>query len=62
MEYYRIHGQKQLSGTIAVSGAKNFALKCFGAAIMMDGPFTMTNVPEIEDVRRMREIMLALGA
>lgn len=62
MEYYRIHGQKQLSGVIAVSGAKNFALKCFGAAIMMDGPFTMTNVPEIEDVRRMREIMIALGA
>jgi UDP-N-acetylglucosamine 1-carboxyvinyltransferase len=62
MEYYRIHGQKQLSGSIAVSGAKNFALKCFGAAIMMDGPFTMTNVPEIEDVRRMREIMIALGA
>lgn len=62
MQWYRIHGQKQLAGSVTVSGAKNFALKCFGAALMLDGPLTVTRLPEVEDVHRMIEIMEALGA
>lgn len=60
-QFYRIQGQKQLSGTIAVSGAKNFALKCFGAALMLDGALKLSRLPEVEDVHRMIEIMEAIG-
>ncbi len=61
MQWYTINGQKPLSGEIAVSGAKNFALKIVGAALMTDGPLLVTRVPEIEDMHRMLEIMESLG-
>ncbi len=61
MEFYKIQGKNQLSGEIAVSGAKNFALKCFGAAILMDKPLNIARLPEIADVHRMMEIMSAIG-
>ncbi len=62
MDHYRIQGGKALTGSIAVSGAKNFALKTFGAAIIMDGPLEISRLPEIQDVHRMMEIMETIGA
>ena len=61
MQWYTITGQKPLSGEIAVSGAKNFALKAFGAALLCDAPLLVSRVPQIEDVHRMLEIMQELG-
>ncbi|TAK04828.1 UDP-N-acetylglucosamine 1-carboxyvinyltransferase [Patescibacteria group bacterium] len=62
MAHFEITGGRPLSGTIAVSGAKNAALKFLAASLLMDGPVTLTNVPRIEDVRRMVEILKGLGA
>ncbi len=57
MQRYVITGPTELQGSIAVSGAKNFALKCFSAALVMDGALFVSRIPEIEDVHRMLEIM-----
>lgn len=54
-------GRKLLSGQIAVCGAKNEALKLMAASILCDTPLPLENMPAIEDVRRMAEIIEKLG-
>lgn len=56
-----INGQKPLSGSIKVKGAKNAALKVFPLALMTDEPIKVINVPDIEDCHRAQEMLLALG-
>ena len=54
-EFFRIEGGKALSGAVAISGAKNAALKMLAAATLTGERCRFTNVPEIEDVRVMAE-------
>lgn len=62
MERFIIKGQqKPLSGEIEVKGAKNAALKVLAASILTDKIWQIKNVPEIEDIRRMLEILKDLG-
>ncbi len=56
-----ITGKQQLSGEIAVAGAKNAALKALAASLILDEPSQLTNVPKIEDISRLVEIMEDLG-
>jgi len=62
MEKFVINGGKTLSGKIRVSGAKNSALKLIAASILADGRTTLRNVPVIEDVNIMIEMLRTLGA
>ncbi len=61
MAYFRINGQKPISGEISVTGAKNAALKFIAASLVCDGPVRLTNMPDIQDVRRMLTLVAALG-
>jgi UDP-N-acetylglucosamine 1-carboxyvinyltransferase len=61
MDQYRIVGGRPIGGTIRASGNKNAALPCIAAALLADGPVTLRNLPEIEDVQVMLEIFRALG-
>ncbi|MEK7139736.1 MAG: UDP-N-acetylglucosamine 1-carboxyvinyltransferase [Patescibacteria group bacterium] len=54
-------GKKKLHGTIAVRGAKNAALKAMAASILFKNPLTLSNVPDIEDVRRMADLLEHVG-
>jgi len=56
-----LDGQKKLDGEISIEGAKNAILPLIAAAIAVEGISSFTNVPEIEDVSRMEEILAALG-
>ncbi|MGH2473789.1 MAG: UDP-N-acetylglucosamine 1-carboxyvinyltransferase, partial [Candidatus Limnocylindrales bacterium] len=60
-EVFRIEGGKPLSGTIAISGAKNAALKLLAAATLTGERCRFTNVPEIEDVRVLADTLRDLG-
>src|SRR4051812_26161112 len=60
-EAFRIEGGRPLTGTIAVSGAKNSALKLLAAAVLTGERCRLENVPEIEDVRVMTEVLTDLG-
>ncbi|MDO8496641.1 MAG: UDP-N-acetylglucosamine 1-carboxyvinyltransferase [bacterium] len=62
MDKFVINGGKKLSGTIEVRGAKNAALKLFAASLLTKKPVKLTNVPEVEDVSRMSELLRNLGA
>ncbi|MDD2257858.1 UDP-N-acetylglucosamine 1-carboxyvinyltransferase [Candidatus Falkowbacteria bacterium] len=62
MPKFIINGGKRLSGEIAVSGAKNSALKIIPAAILSPETLTIQNLPLIEDVDRSLELLETLGA
>jgi UDP-N-acetylglucosamine 1-carboxyvinyltransferase len=62
MEKFIIPGGQRPKGSIAVSGAKNHALKLFPAALLTDEDVTITNVPDIEDVHFTVAILESLGA
>ncbi len=57
MDRIRIGGGRRLSGTIAVSGAKNAALPLMIASLLTDEPLTLTNVPHLVDVQRLKRIL-----
>jgi len=63
-EYFKIkglNGKKELSGSIKVNGAKNAALKALASTLLFQGPVTLKNVPDIEDVGRMCDLLDDLG-
>ncbi|MBI4406920.1 MAG: UDP-N-acetylglucosamine 1-carboxyvinyltransferase [Candidatus Kerfeldbacteria bacterium] len=61
MAKFIIQGKGRIHGSIRVAGAKNHALKLFAAALLTKQPVRLTNVPEIEDVFRLGEILEAIG-
>lgn len=62
MSYFKITGGTPLYGTIAVSGSKNAALPIVCAAVLAGEPCRIENLPDIEDVHRIIEILSAMGA
>lgn len=55
-------GGRRLSGQVAVSGAKNSALKLMAASLLAPGTSVLHGVPDIQDVRTMQEVLEYLGA
>ena len=55
-------GKKVLKGEIPVNGAKNAALKFLAASVLFDDAVHFSNVPDIEDVSRMKELLAVAGA
>ena len=62
MKQIVIEGDKELKGTIKVSGAKNSAVALIPAALLVKGTVTIDNVPDVSDVKILEEILLYLGA
>ncbi len=61
MDYLEITGQTKLSGSIAISGAKNAALPVIAATILSDKPLTLTNLPDVVDIRTLLKLLGMLG-
>ncbi len=61
MYEYHIEGGFPVKGTVKASGNKNAALPCIAATILTDKPVILHNLPEIEDVQVMLEIVESLG-
>ncbi len=62
MEKLKIVGGNKLSGSIACSGAKNAALPMLAATILTDKPITFKNLPYLQDITTMFEILGSMGA
>jgi len=62
MGEYRIIGGKAASGEVQISGNKNSALPCLAATLLTDEPVHLLNVPDIEDVQVMLELLQDLGS
>lgn len=61
MDKLRIIGGNRLSGTIQISGAKNAVLKHMCATLLTDEPVTLSNVPDLEDVRTLARLLGEIG-
>lgn len=57
-----IQGGVPLRGTVRVSGGKNAAVAVIPAALLAGEPCTIENLPEIEDVKVLRDMLCWLGA
>ncbi len=62
MEKLVITGGNRLHGTIKISGAKNAAVAIIPAVILSDGICRLENIPDIEDVNIIDEILCKMGA
>lgn len=62
MEKLIIKGGKPLSGSVNISGAKNAVVAIIPAALLIEGKCVLENVPCIDDVSVLTEILTQLGA
>ena len=62
MEKFIINGGNKLKGDVLISGAKNAAVAIIPAAILAEGPCVLENVPNINDVTVVLQILTEMGA
>ncbi len=62
MDKFLIEGGAPCSGRVTPSGSKNEALPTIAAALLADKPVTLHNVPKIQDVLVMLDVVSSLGA
>jgi UDP-N-acetylglucosamine 1-carboxyvinyltransferase len=58
----QIRGGVPLDGEVRISGAKNATLPILAGALLADGPVTIGNVPHLQDVTTMIELLGGMGA
>lgn len=61
MDTFIIKGGKPLQGEVAISGAKNVALKILIASLLTDEEIVIDNVPHLSDVTALFDVLKELG-
>lgn len=61
MDKLQIHGGMPLEGEVRISGAKNAALPILAGTLLADGPVSVGNVPHLQDVTTMIELLGRMG-
>ena len=56
-----LSGRKTLSGKIKVNCAKNAILKVMASSVLFEDGIEMKNIPDIEDVKRLSELLGKMG-
>lgn len=62
MHVFEIQGGNKLSGEIEVRGSKNAAAPIIAATLLTAEPCTLSNVPLIEDIFRLLDILKSMGS
>src|ERR1700749_3300791 len=57
----QIQGGIPLEGEIRTSGAKNATLPILAGCLLADGPVTVSNIPHLQDVTTMIELLGGMG-
>jgi len=57
-----VKGGKVLKGSVDISGSKNATLPVMTAVLLAESPSTIRNVPHLNDVKTMTEVLKKLGA
>ncbi len=60
-ESIKINGRCYLQGHIKISGAKNSALVLLAASLLTKDNVYLTNVPDLSDIRKMKNILKSIG-
>jgi UDP-N-acetylglucosamine 1-carboxyvinyltransferase len=59
---YIVRGNNRLAGDVSISGSKNAALGIISAAMILDGPCIIENMPDVADIDVMVDICKSIGA
>lgn len=59
---FKIHGGNKLKGAVVTNTSKNAAIAVLSACLINKGKTTIRNVPKIEEVNRILEVLKSLGA
>lgn len=62
MAKFIIEGGVRLNGEVKISGNKNSVLPCLAACLLTEDQVTLTNCPQISDVKVFLELLKGLGA
>src|SRR4051794_26671037 len=62
LDKLQILGGVPLDGEVRISGAKNAALPILAGSLLASGPVTIGNVPHLQDVTTMIELLGRMGA
>jgi UDP-N-acetylglucosamine 1-carboxyvinyltransferase len=62
LDKLQIRGGVPLDGEVRISGAKNATLPILAGALLADGPVSIGNVPHLQDVTTMIELLGRMGA
>ena len=61
IEKIYITGEKKLTGSVNISGAKNAALPLMALSLIINKDFNLYNVPDLADTRLMSNLLIDLG-
>ena len=61
MDKLQITGGRKLEGDVRISGSKNATLPIIAATLLADGPVSVGNVPHLQDVTTMIELLGRMG-
>lgn len=62
MDYFKIDGPMTLSGSVAISGAKNAALPLIAMSLLAKNPVEISNLPDVVDIHTLLKLLRKLGA
>ena len=62
MDKLIITGGIPLNGNVRISGAKNAVLPVLAATLLVEGPVTLSNIPHLNDVTTMMELLGRMGS
>lgn len=62
MDFLEIYGNKNISGSVKISGAKNAALPLIASSILAKNDVKLTNLPNVADTKTLIKILTMLGA
>src|SRR6187402_1237009 len=61
MDKLQITGGRRLEGEVRISGAKNATLPILAGALLAEGPVVVANVPHLQDVTTIIELLGRMG-
>jgi len=61
MNQYVIYGGRKLEGSVTVNSSKNAAMAILAASLLNNGKTTIKNIPKIEEVYRIIEVLKSIG-
>ncbi len=61
LDKFIIHGGRTLSGTVAISGAKNATLALMPATLLASGKYELRNTANLRDVTTMQRLLQTMG-
>ncbi len=62
MDYFKVKRTNKLAGDVKISGAKNASLPLIAMTLLSKTPVTISNLPEVVDIKTLLKLLENLGA